>query len=212
MKTWTLTTLTLISITAGLSFGPWPAAEPSYHNRKLTAWLDDLETLDRPTFDRAAHAVEVIGIDALPTLRRLLRNRDSVLWRELIGLCEAFPAQRLDSADTHYDGALQACRILGSPAVSLTPEVLPFLSGNRQSEAVKVLVALGEDTIPALEEALAGPDADRRAGAAVALGTLACRPRTVVPALAARLTDTNAETRMAVAGLEPGRFGRNCRR
>lgn len=206
MKTSLLAILTLTLTTAALTIGPLQSTEPSYRNKKLTAWLDDLDTLDLAQWTQAAEAVRAIGTNALPTLANQLRAKDSLFRRRLIDLCETYPVIVLTPAEARHETALEACRILGPAASLLTPEIVRFFSNNRRTKAVKVLVAIGDRATEPLEKVLAGGDESARAGAAVALGSIARQPQSAVAALTDRLQDSKAETRMAAAWAL-GRFG-----
>ena len=143
MKTMTLATLSITVLTAALTFGPLRSTEPSYHNKKLTAWLSHLDSLDPDEWRQGAKAVRALGTDALPTLAKRLRAKDTLLKRNLIHLFNTYPIVTLDPAKAHHESALEACRILGPAASPLIPEILPFLAGNRRAKAVKVFVAIG---------------------------------------------------------------------
>src|SRR4051794_6460497 len=52
-------------------------AEPSFENKSLTEWLEELQT-DNP---KALAAVQSIGTNAIPTLLKMLRSKQSRLLR-----------------------------------------------------------------------------------------------------------------------------------
>ena len=153
MKTFTLATLGLIIITTSLTLAPFHSTEPSYRDKKLSAWLKQLDSLDREEWRQGVEAVRALGTNSLPTLARRLRAKDSVIRRRLIDLCDAYPVVVLIPAEAHYESALEACRVLGSSASPLLPEIIPFLADNRRTKAVKVLVAIGQDALERLKHA-----------------------------------------------------------
>ncbi|MBM3838784.1 MAG: HEAT repeat domain-containing protein [Verrucomicrobia bacterium] len=182
--------------------------EPSYHDKKLSAWLADLDTLDPAKHETAGQAIRAIGTNALPILIRLLHARDSALKRALINLGEQYPfiPLQLTPAEDRYGSALQACRVLGPLAVPAIARIMPFLDGNRSVEAVKVLVAIGPETIPPLQSAFTSQSEAVRVSAIAALGTLARQSEEIVPLLIPRLGEKSDQIRITAAWAL-GRFG-----
>jgi HEAT repeat protein len=208
MKTIILTTLTLASITAIFAVEQLSSRQPRYRDKQLTAWLNDLNSQEPLMWDQAETAVRAIGSKALPVLAKRLDARDSSFKLKLIEFFEDYPVVILKPAESYHDAALECCRILGPITARLVPQIIPFLERNQRTHAVKALVAVGDSAVQPLVAALAHQPA--RAGAAVALGSIARQPRIAVPALVPYLNDNDPETRTTVAWAL-GRFGADAR-
>lgn len=204
MRIKTRAALLLALVTTVLLSGQFNSREPSYDNKSLTAWLNDLNSIEPEIWHRAETAVRMIGSNALPVLAERLQARDSSSRLRLIEFFDRYPVVELESAADYHDAALEACRILGATAAPLVPDIIPFLDGNYRTHAVKVLAAIGGSAVQPLIRALDHEPA--RAGASTALGTIAQRGHLAVAALVPHLTDGNPETRTAVAWAM-GRFG-----
>lgn len=166
--------------------------------------------MDREVFTRAERAVDALGVQCLPLLRHRLQARDSWIFTRLLDFQELLPFQPVASADSRQDANLQACRILGPAAAPLIPEILPFLAGYRQVEAVKVLAAIGSHAVDPLVHVLYDADPQMWAGAIAVLGTIVPKKDSVVPAVEKHLGDPDSETRMAAAWAL-GRFAARAR-
>jgi hypothetical protein len=121
MKTIICTGVSLTGVITALAFCTFHRSEPEFEHRPLSLWLKDLDCLDKPTWHRAETAIGEMGTNSLPTLKSLLHARDSFLKRALLRVTEDFPAINLDSAEAHYDSALEACRILCHRSVQKGP-------------------------------------------------------------------------------------------
>lgn len=192
--------------TLTLTIGPLRSSEPAFRGKKLSSWLVHLDSLDREQYRQGAEAILALGTNCLPLLAERLRAKDSPIRRTIIDFLDAYPVATLVRSEAHHESALEACRILGTAASPLIPEITPFLAGNRRTKAVKVLVAIGERSVPALVRELASTDAEVRAGAAVTLGSIARQPAAVISGLTECLDDPHAEVRMSAAWAL-GRFG-----
>jgi hypothetical protein len=147
---------------------------PAYKGRPLTFWLRgfDISYNDprKPSFDESVEAVRHAGTNALPTLLRMLRARDSDLKHRLTRLAQKQHLVRIDyvSADHQRWAATQAfMALLGREAKYAIPQLVEIsreevagvypLPGGRPSEyATEVLELLkqqGEDARRAVETA-----------------------------------------------------------
>lgn len=151
-----------------------------------------------------------LGTQCLPVLRRCLQNRNSSMGLHLLEAGDQLGIPCPPTAEFWHSPALQACRVLGPAAAPLIPEIVRFLDGCRQVEAVKVLVATGQAAIPAVIPMLTDTRIDVRGGAAAVLGTLAQHGEIAVPALLPLLSDECAQVRI-VASWALGRFGAQAR-
>jgi len=202
------TTLSLTVLLGALVFSALHEPEPAFQDKKLTAWLADLDTLDPAKHEAAGQAIRAIGTNALPVLIKILRAKDSSLKHALSDLSEQYPflPLQLTRAEARHGSALQGCRILGPLAGPAIPQIMPFLEGNRAVEAVKVLTTIGPDTIQSLKSALTSESEAARLSAIATLGTIARQSNEVVPLLIARLDEPNDPIRMTTAWAL-GRFG-----
>ena len=99
---------------------------------------------------------------------------------------------------------------IGLPAVSSTLKAFahPNADARRSQSLMDALVAMGDEAMPQIVEALRTPVAPTRAGAARTLGSLGKSPEGVIPAIEAALDDTDATVR-ASAAFALGRLGKD---
>jgi hypothetical protein len=189
--------------------------EPVYRGRALSAWLDDLQTRpDGSTYlpDKSVAAVRAIGPEALPTLLRWLRERDSLINRHAEDLVWSVGVTSYE--ERKFDRLLYAFRTLGPAARSAYPAVVELLLNSpdamqRIHARNCLLEADGPGTMRLLAAGLKSPNRKVRLRAAEALSSLRSAPDEVsLPALEAALNDPDPQVR-AEAAVGIGWFNRD---
>lgn len=209
--------LLLAAFMAGLSAYLLRQREPVYQGRPLSKWLEELE-YSRLQDGRgsSAEALRHMGTNAMPTLVKMLRARDSELKLQLIRLARKQGLVRVGPFRFHPTPglvrcrtAIAACELLGPSARSAIPELVALL---RETEpqtgyaAARALGAIGAEAIPALVSELANENKETRLRAVMAMGAFPKGSTVLVPPLLRSLHDPGADVRnMATAAL--GRFG-----
>ena len=176
--------------------------EPLVDGRPLTSWLDNNGS---PEAERqASRAVEKAGTNAIPTLLRMLRQRDSAFKLKLIEW-----AQRQSFVKIHHtpawvrnEGAFAAFMVLGARAESAVPALTEIcereISWPSQVGAVRSLAAIGptaEAAVPVLLRATTNSHFLVRAESLNALARIQAKPEVAVPALTRALSDPNGTVR-----------------
>ncbi len=197
--------------------------EPVYQGKRLSAWLEDYVPVVYPTSmptaaDKAAilrpwaadNAVRHIGTNAIPTLLRLLRARDSTFRLKLIALTQKqhFIKIHFVPASERNRQAGRAFLALGSTAKDALPALLAIyeekVSAHSQECALLAVVGIGPDAKPALPLLLKvasdtnTPDPEAilvRRAAICAIGSIHGVPRLAVPVLIKALSDQDREVR-----------------
>ena len=203
--------------------------EPIYQGKRLSSWLEayklygvaGVETWQvRVEQQEADEAVRRIGTNALPTLLRMLRAKDSALKVKLMDLVKRQHYFRIEytPADELNYRACSAFGVLRVKAQSAVPALIRIYEQNispaSQFYVSRALIAIGPDAtrtaIPAFLRGAANSNLLVRKFAVRALAQVHDEPSLVVPALAKSLSDTNVAIRASAAwGL--GVFGRGFR-
>jgi HEAT repeats len=183
--------------------------EPVYQGKTLSEWLrlqvDDFNNPD------AQDAVRHIGTNGIPTLLRMLRQRDSRLKLRLFELTGKQDFVKLDFSSGRVRNleAAEAFAVLGPAASNAVPGLIQVLH-ERVSDWSRVwtiysLCSVGPAARPAVPElirAVGDTNANRevrlRAMTAV-VDELQADPGLVVPALIKCLKDTNSDVRLFAA-------------
>ena len=164
----------------------------------------------------ADEAVRKAGTNALPTLLRMLRAKDSALKVKLMDL-----AQRQHFVRIEYTPAeelnYQACcgfGVLRAKAQSAVPALIEIANQNRSRAsrwyAIQALVLVGppaQEAIPLLTSWATNADGSVRSYAINALGRIRAEPERGLPVLINALNDPDLQIRtaalMALQGLGP---------
>jgi hypothetical protein len=135
----------------------WPPSdEPVYQGKPLSSWVRGYWT---GHMTEADEAVRQAGTNAIPTLLRMLRAKDSALKVKLITL-----AQRQHIIEIEYTAAgirnytaLNGFRALGDEAQSAAPALIEILNDNisRESQVCTIAALLsigpsGKEAVPSL--------------------------------------------------------------
>ena len=162
--------------------------EPVYQGKRLSEWL--LPRTDG-TFDPGAkQAVHKIGTNAIPTLLRMLRARDSKLKLKLVGLAQKQRLIKINfvSADIRNYEAGWGFEILGSIASNAVPALIQIYAENiSETSQTATIGAIGfigpaaAAAVPVLLRTAANTNAPVRDSAVWALGQLHAEPELAVP-------------------------------
>lgn len=187
---------------------------PNYHGKPLSAWMKDLDDQHSgPKVERAEDAVRHIGVDALPAIISVIRQRDSSAKQVIspyYGQC-AFGSSRKALLCVSQREALAVCRILGSKAAPVIPALMELLHSREltqgpegrdlQFEMVDVLCWIGPASLSPLIQSVSTSDNSTRFIILFGLGQFRSSAATVVPVLLASLHDPcpNCRTQAAVS-------------
>jgi hypothetical protein len=170
--------------------------EPRYQGRSLSSWLVNLDPA-KPESVRveARLAVQQIGTDALPTLKRwtLAAERNGGIRVRVAGWLFRLSGGRINWIPTdRRELATRGYEALGTRAEPAAPELIALLRDEAsRDQAARALVGIGSPSVGPLISCLSSDDHEVRRLAIVALGAIAAQPERCVPALLARLAQTN---------------------
>ncbi|HXC34367.1 MAG TPA: HEAT repeat domain-containing protein [Candidatus Acidoferrales bacterium] len=174
--------------------------EPEYHGRKLSAWMQDLDSPYPPMQTNALFAIKQIGTNAVPYLIVQMHHpKDSPFKRKCM---ELLKRQHWVNIHFHYDfvahmEAFQTLAILGPDGKAAIPDLANLLSNPEiagdQAEAVYALSHIGPSSLPILENALTSSNQGARMDAANGLRILGAPSS--VPNLLAALKNPDPYTR-----------------
>jgi len=195
-------------------------ADPVYHGRKLSRWLQTYASSSRgsPGWQEVDEAVRNIGTNSVPLLLQLFRARDSSLKLKLVALAgrQRIIEFHFITAEMRHREASMAFIALGDIAKDSVPELIkifysPDSSIQSRCAVEDALGWIGPNACPALPlllQTTTNFNATLRANALWALGEMKVEPQLCVPALVQALQDTNEWVQTsAVHAL--GMFGTN---
>lgn len=194
--------------------------EPVYHGKALTLWLrtyTSSSARNSPAWIETDETVRHMGTNCIPTLLRLIQERDSNLKLRLIALARK---QRL--IKTHFilaaERNVQASRafiVLGDSGKAAVPALVKLheraASADSQSAIEDALAWIGPAAKPAtfaLLQAATNSNPRVRANALWAMGDIGAEPALCIPALIQALSDPDDWTRLSAAHAL-GKFGSN---
>jgi HEAT repeat protein len=197
----------------------WSAStprEPSYNGKPISVWLQDSTPYGVDSPD-AIEALRHIGINAIPTLLRMLRANDSPLKTKCIELLDRQDSVRIKiipARDKNYQAFL-GFDSLGADATNAVAELVAIyaekISADSQSYTACAIGAIGpaaKSAIPTLLMGLKTTNDYVRWNTALALGRIHGEPASVVPELMRLLDNSNLTTRcFDIQAL--GEFGTN---
>ena len=189
--------------TLALVFSAGPE-EPLYDGKRLGKWMDDV--YPRASKSAAAfRAVLEIGTNALPTILKRFRARDSVFKERLMELegKQSIVRVPFQSAATLHEQAMTALVILGPRAKPAIPELLNLLVREDTSNcAARALLGIEPTLVTALIKALGSERTRVRLAIAYTLGQKEYQSDVIVSALLRCITDKDPDvSAMAWAGL-----------
>jgi HEAT repeat protein len=216
-------TVLLIALSGVIAWQELRLREPVYQGKRLSEWLlsynvvfafpESEEKLRHWT--EADEAMRQMGINAVPTLLRLLRKTDSPLMLHLLAL-----AQKQHLVKVRYipawdwNGmAASALFALGHTADCAAPQLVEICQRSESSESRRAALYLlgnigpaAKKIVPSLVPMATDRDEQTRHGVVWALAQIHCEPVMTVPVLRKALLDPALAVRAnAAAGL--GAFG-----
>lgn len=176
--------------------------EPVINGQPLRFWLENY-TFVSAEFDRA---VQKAGTNAIPTLLRMLRQRDSSLKVRAMALAQQQDLVKIPFFPDKEQNA-QACQAfikLGVAAKAAVPRLIEIyesqISEESQGWTARSLGAVGPEAkqaVPALLRGVTNSSVRVRTQTIVALSFIRSDMGAVVPALTERLNDPNTLVRLS---------------
>ena len=127
--------------------------EPMYEGKRPSAWLKastrvvDVTPVEDMRMSEADEVVRQVGTNAIPTLLRMLRVKDSALNVRLINLAMRQHVVRITPAENWNNAAARAFWVLGTNAQSAVPALMEIasqsISPNSQYCAITALGSVG---------------------------------------------------------------------
>ncbi|EEF62272.1 hypothetical protein [Pedosphaera parvula] len=146
----------------GIYFLFFFSREPSYHGRKLSAWMEDLQAEQPETKSAAKAAIRNIGTKAVPLIINYAQAQDSPLKNRLKQLAEKQTLIQFHFTPSYHPRLLayEACDILGPAAQGAIPALSNSLNAAKSDPtAAYVLTCIGgPKVIPPLRAALNNPN------------------------------------------------------
>jgi hypothetical protein len=171
--------------------------EPVYQGESLSSWLNNVDSTGKLSAS-AAEAVRQMGTEALPTLLRMLRAKDSSLKLKLIDWAERQPIVKIKHTPAEELNLRAKCAFaaLGAKAQSAVPALIEIanqkISLESQTDAIHALGFIGppaKEAVPSLLRWATNADQEVRFGAIYALGEIHAEPERVLPVLINALHD-----------------------
>jgi HEAT repeat protein len=184
--------------------------EPVYQGTPLSVWLTprsyngDMEAWQAQAH-KAHEAVLQIGTNALPTLLRMLRAKDSALKVRFMGLVmrQHIIKIRYAPAEEWNRRARRGFEVLGARAKSAVPTLIDIADRNiSRTSRLATIDALGfigapaEEAVPSLLGWATNADPELRCDAIFTLGKIRSQPDRVVPELTNALHDPTPMVRI----------------
>lgn len=209
MKSHSHRILTILAVAALAALG-WLLTsnrEPVYEGKRLSQWLEGFslaqpqDTEEPEAMAReAAHAVRQIGTNALPSLLKMLRARDSALKRRLMywaGRQSAIHFELIPAEDLRHR-AVYGFKAIGATAQSAIPSILPLLADSQSGrDAAMALAGMGSPGQAALRESLSHHSPEVLVHAIVALSQSDAKLDAVLPGLLRTLNHEQFQVRVA---------------
>jgi hypothetical protein len=198
-----------------------PPREPVYAGEPLSFWLKGYDPIEgsEPGRQKADEIMREAGTNAIPTLLRMLRERDSAWKLKLIALAQKQHVITIRHVGDYrrYVQAVSAFEQLGSDGKVALPELIKICDMNvsplSQESVMTVFASIGptaRQAVPLLVRCATSTNADVRIIALGALGRIHAEPKEVVPALMDCLHDPDVTIRMCAA-TALGEFGRDAK-
>jgi HEAT repeat protein len=176
-----------------------------YQGRSLSAWLEDAsDSIDAADQRQAADAIRAMGTNALPSLIRMLRSKDSQLklaFLKLAGKQRWIEFHAELASDVHVRAAY-GCSILrseASPAIPALTALLPDMEDNFIVPGA--LVRIGPDGVMALIGGLTNTDPNVRINIALGLGGIGIARHYATNATPEQIATLDHEADIAVPAL-----------
>jgi len=183
-------------------------SEPVYEGKPLSFWLDGYRINNVLVFPKADEAVQQTGTNAIPTLLRFLRARDSKWKIKLITLAQRYHVIKINfvEAESRNYAAMKGFRVLGADARDAVPALVKILEQNISEDSqYYTAVSLGsigpsaKEATPGLLRIAADTKNRSRRPAAQALAKIQAEPELAVPVLIKLLQDPKPGVRLGAA-------------
>ena len=197
-----LSVIVLLGVLTAVIISVSEPTEPTYQGKRLSYWLREYdlsrETKKREAINQALR--ENINTNAIPTLLRLLRAKDSASKLKLMWALERIPLIKFHywPAEPRNRAAGIGFGILGSNAAPAVPELMEILSERISEESeIQTIASLGSigpkasAAVPSLLKCIDEYHEIPADFPISALGRIHSRPEIAVPALARLLNSTN---------------------
>ncbi|MDB6067028.1 MAG: lyase HEAT-like repeat proteinHEAT repeat protein, partial [Pedosphaera sp.] len=209
MRKWSriLFGILIFAVVGGIAWLVWRPNEPMYKGKRLSVWLKGYvyDPIQRPATDEA---VRHIGTNAIPTLLRMLRAKDSPLKLRLVALAQKqhfFKVYFGEAWVLRTEGVF-GFLALGADGKAAVPELIRMFeedhSRDNQNLVAEALGSMGPaaaEAVPALVRSLGDTNPLTRCYAIGGLGRIHSRPEIVVSALVKCLGDQDARVRWLAA-------------
>jgi len=187
-----------------LSFGP---RDPVYKGKPLSYWLEGYDSPgaanyppnhpNAPTYQEASEAVRALGTNAIPTLLRQLRRRDSKAKEAFMNLLRRQHFIKVSPpSTTQYIEPLDGFQDVGVGASNAVPQLVALFERDPspvpQMSIPAILGDIGpaaEAAVPAMLRGMRHTNAVVRNNAIYALRSIKAEPKLVVPELIKSLKD-----------------------
>ena len=210
----------LVAALGGLVWwSPWEPREPIYQGKPLSSWLLMAANGNRESQELGRAAVRQAGTNALPTLLRMLRVKDSPSRRgvELRRLARDLNIVRFPFAVQWNNAGLFGFQVLGEEAKNAVPGLMEIANESTSHTSIDCVMIVFDIIGPPAKEAVpfllrCSTNADRmvRYRAINALGRIHAEPDRVVPVLVNELRDPNSGLAFEVTQAL-GEFGADAR-
>jgi HEAT repeats len=204
--------LLLLTMIGGIAWLALHPDDPTYKGKRLSVWLEGYNVVNRPSepirAQEAYEAVRHIGTNAIPTLLRRLRAKDSKLTLQLVALTKKqhFYKFKFKAAKDLNREGYYGFMTLGSDGKDAVPELIRMYEQDHSTESRYLVVsALGfigptaEQAVPMLVQSLGDTNWEARCQVIGVLGQIHARPELTVPALVKCLSDQNIGARRLAA-------------
>lgn len=177
--------------------------EPVYKGKPLRHWLEYAAKSNiEEEQTQALEAIKILGTNAVPTLIRMMQEKDSPLKVEVMALAAKQSLIRFDftrASDLHLVAAY-GCSILKDKAEPAIPTLIELLPKEKSTLVAGALADIGPDGVLALVGAMTNRDADVRFNVALALGSAGIKRhyKNITPE---QIAIINQETKIAVPAL-----------
>ena len=210
----------LVAVVGMVGWTTFSFREPMYQGKSLSKWLEGynpqpstVPLVERPEWQQADRAVRHLGINAIPTLLRVLRARDALWNLTLLRLAakQGLFIPYTSAPERNMCGAMAFASLRGNASNSV-PALVQIYKENRSKESRSaVTIALGNigpaagRAVPCLLDAAVDSDSAIRFNALTALGEIHSQPELVVPVLVRALRNRDESRTAAEDAL--GDFG-----
>jgi HEAT repeat protein len=197
-----------LALVAVLSVVLLQSREPAYKGKALSAWLQDWDnSFGRPgapirpdLVAKIENAIRQMGAEAVPSLRKMLRKRDTGIRQKVVAYCSKRPwipiHFRRPAYRVHVRGmfGIHTLGPVGKPAVRELVSLLSSSNWTIRAFAAGTLAKIGREAnvaIPDLIKRLGDEYAHVRQAACDALAEIGVTQEVVLPALMPCFRDSN---------------------